>query len=131
MAIPDPKRFPYAEKVGSYNEPPSPMEECPIGEYWYQMMFCSQDHQEYRHVCFTENKWKLTPCWIFWFQDVAYLIHVDGIATYTKGEPNRFDSMKCYRIGCKHDWKETKIEMCLTNRKCTKCGLSYDVDSSD
>lgn len=130
MAIPDPKRFPYVEKVGSYNEPPSPMVPCEIGEYWYQMMFRSEECKEYRQVCFTENKWNLTACWVFWFQDVAYLIHAVGRATHTKGQPPRLDTMKCYRVGCNHEWKETKIEMCLTNRKCAKCGLSYDVDSS-
>ncbi len=46
------------------------------------------------------------------------------------GLPYQFPVMKCFRIGCVHEYVESNPEMFLNIYKCSKCGHSYSTDSS-
>ncbi len=51
----DTKNAPYCD-VGGYNDPPSPLTERPIGEFWFAMMCETCIHQEYRQCWFTPEQ---------------------------------------------------------------------------
>lgn len=137
MAAIDPKLAPYCPNVGGGNDPPSPMSEVPIGEFWFEFMHQTVIHQEYRQVFLypaDRATIRLTSCQIFWFHDRAYLIFADGRASSNpktkNGLPYRYQSMKCFRVGCDHEYTETTPHMHEHVYTCSKCGYRYATDSS-
>lgn len=134
MSIVNSKMVPYVKSVGTFNELPSPMVECPIGEFWFAFMSQNWVHEEFRQCYFTpedKKKFRIHSCRIFWFHDQGYLLLPIGSVVYTKGKPHQYAGMTCYRIGCDHEYTHTSPRMCEHVYTCTKCGYSYSVDSSD
>lgn len=128
------EKFPYCSEIGGGNDPPRPFVEVPIGEFWYQQFFRGSEAEEYRQVFFTEadrKSLRLTSCRIFWFFDAAYMIVQEGKTDYSRGGPApHLIDVKCYRVGCTHEWTETTPRMFEHVHTCSKCAMSYSTDSS-
>ncbi len=132
----------WVTKYGVFNEMPEPYRECDIGEfyYWY---FVYGAKVEFRQIKLPE--WKHgRNCKIHWFHEVAFLLA--SPYKWTHIPDTRIlkyeDTPQCYRIGCKHEYKELSVEEselkgykhmgnCFHVIECKKCGFINAYDSGD
>lgn len=109
----------FIEDMGDYNTLPKPViAEISSQEFWKYFMTYSPVFIEFRQVKKPEH---LTThdAKIFWYHDRALAV--------LETEPG---SVSFYRVGCKHDYVDTKIGHCLCRRVCNLCGWTTEIDSS-
>ncbi len=109
------------EYSGHGNEIPKPIKECDVSEMLWHLNIYSPKYKGYVQGKL-DGKWiSLT---ILFFDDKAYAF--DARCEYGI-------KVKCYRIGCEHDWEETpnRVGRCYHTYKCKKCEQEKAYDSSD
>lgn len=90
----------------------------------------SPDFIQYETV---EIEGKSRTTHIYWYGPDGYMI------VYPKDSKLSDETKKYYhtdkplffKIGCDHDYKSTKLGNCWHRYTCSKCGHSYEIDSSD
>ena len=125
-----------------YNDFPLNMRECSSSEFWHWFGTYSQVAQEHRQPQYDladdmpyGGHWgNLTLLYSDRDCTEGYAFTTQWDHTRTKSgkqAPNDFWP-RFFKFGpCMHHYAEKNIAQCLRRYTCTKCGKSYEVDSSD
>jgi hypothetical protein len=113
----EPIQAKYVEDVGHYNELPKPNTLSDFDEFWNKFSNYIPTHEEFRQIRLSEgNRVNSTNFRIYYFHDCAYAVSRNKTV---------------YRIGCEHKYKVISTARCYVEYECEKCGVTYEVDSSD
>jgi hypothetical protein len=108
----------YIKGFTPFNQMPEPAFESNLEEYFNYAFSYTPILEEFKQVIIDGMLYNTL---IAYFHDRAYAL-LDDRANKT---------IKVYKIGCEHDFEETKIGNNLTHYKCKKCGYERTIDSSD
>lgn len=109
----------WLQKRGDFNTMPEPFKQIPEEDFWKEFMTWPAFYQEYRQIRNLPEISGFADTKIFWLAFCAVAI--------VQVEPG---NLLFFRIGCHHEWSETKIGNCLHRRVCNLCGWATEIDSS-
>lgn len=110
----------YMKDLGNHNKLPEPMEKISHKEYFDNIFSYLNNYYESKQIF--DNKSNLIGEFKVMYN------HEAGYAVYKNYIDSKYEF---YKVGCKHDYEETKLDKCLYEYKCKKCGLEQVIDSSD
>ena len=112
--------FPYLSFLGGHNDIPEPYKVISYKEYFQDEPTYKSKYRDTRQI-FNDNGKMVKGISIEFKHNYAYGVMKDY-------ESN---TIKFLKFGCTHDMEETKLGNCWYRHTCKKCGISYEIDSSD
>jgi hypothetical protein len=130
----------HEDKWGRYNDPPPNFQPCSANEFWHwHSMYGVYADREFRQFVVPggPNKWMESVQLFYGAGDTGY-----GLFTTHKYVPSMSGPAKVHEVYeytphfykfylCDHEVKHLRnVGDCLNEYTCTKCGWTYEVDSS-
>lgn len=116
----------WIENAGNLNILPAPYVEITAQEFWYEFFKYSIEYTEFRQISSDD----IDNVRLFWFWHCCLAISKPKKYDKIDDKSVCLDNPRFFYIGCKHSFNAIVRSMHESTLKCSKCGLSTDIDSS-